>query len=202
MKQEPERKAELASALADGELRGAELAQAVTVVATDEEARAQWHAYHLVGDVLRMGTSAAMGAPDPAFAARLRQRIQQDTLRDVPGQARAMPENPSANDSLWRWKLAAGLGMAASVAVLGWHLAGPMFTSRDAIQMAAGTGDAGLVMAASPVSGQAGRDGAAVMIRDPRLDQLIAAHQQLGGASALQMPAGFVRNATFQRPAR
>jgi sigma-E factor negative regulatory protein RseA len=34
------------------------------------------------------------------------------------------------------------------------------------------------------------------------LDQLLAAHQQFGGTSALQMPAGFVRNATFERPAR
>ncbi|MEK9803379.1 MAG: anti-anti-sigma factor, partial [Curvibacter sp.] len=43
---------------------------------------------------------------------------------------------------------------------------------------------------------------ASVMIRDARLDQLIAAHQQQGGSSALQMPAGFLRNATFERPAR
>ena len=37
-----------------------------------------------------------------------------------------------------------------------------------------------------------------VMIRDPRLDELLAAHRQLGNnTSALQMPAGFLRNATF-----
>jgi sigma-E factor negative regulatory protein RseA len=40
------------------------------------------------------------------------------------------------------------------------------------------------------------------MIRDPRLDELLAAHRQLGGASALQAPAGFLRNATFEAPAR
>jgi sigma-E factor negative regulatory protein RseA len=37
-----------------------------------------------------------------------------------------------------------------------------------------------------------------VMIRDPRLDALLAAHRQFGGASALQMPSGFMRNATFE----
>ena len=37
-----------------------------------------------------------------------------------------------------------------------------------------------------------------VMIRDPRLDELLAAHKQFGGTSALQMPAGFLRNATFE----
>jgi sigma-E factor negative regulatory protein RseA len=35
------------------------------------------------------------------------------------------------------------------------------------------------------------------MIRDPRLDELLAAHKQAGGATALQMPSGFLRNATF-----
>jgi sigma-E factor negative regulatory protein RseA len=41
------------------------------------------------------------------------------------------------------------------------------------------------------------------MIRDPRLDEMLAAHRQLGGgASALQTPAGFLRNATFEGPVR
>ena len=35
-----------------------------------------------------------------------------------------------------------------------------------------------------------------VMLRDARLDELLAAHQQAGGAS--QMPSGFLRNATFE----
>ena len=39
-----------------------------------------------------------------------------------------------------------------------------------------------------------------VMLRDPRLDQLLEAHQQAGGAS--QMPSGFLRNATFEGPSR
>ena len=39
------------------------------------------------------------------------------------------------------------------------------------------------------------------MLRDPRLDELLAAHRQLGGA-ALQMPSGFLRNATFEGPGR
>jgi sigma-E factor negative regulatory protein RseA len=39
-----------------------------------------------------------------------------------------------------------------------------------------------------------------VMLRDPRLDQLLEAHQQVAGSS--QMPSGFLRNATFDRPSR
>lgn len=40
------------------------------------------------------------------------------------------------------------------------------------------------------------------MIRDPRLDELLAAHRQYGNTTALQMPAGFLRNATFEAPRR
>jgi sigma-E factor negative regulatory protein RseA len=35
------------------------------------------------------------------------------------------------------------------------------------------------------------------MLRDPQLDALLAAHRQFGGTSALQMPSGFLRNATY-----
>jgi sigma-E factor negative regulatory protein RseA len=40
------------------------------------------------------------------------------------------------------------------------------------------------------------------MIRDPELDALLVAHGAMGGNSALQLPSGFLRNATFERPAR
>ena len=45
-------------------------------------------------------------------------------------------------------------------------------------------------------------EGQQVMIRDPRLDELLAAHKQFGSTSTLQMPAGFLRNATFDSPSR
>jgi len=48
----------------------------------------------------------------------------------------------------------------------------------------------------------ASQQDAAVMLRDPRLDALLAAHRQHGGVTALQMPAGFLRNATFDEGAR
>ena len=38
------------------------------------------------------------------------------------------------------------------------------------------------------------------VLRDPRLEELMAAHRQAGGMSALQMPAGFLRNAAFDLP--
>jgi sigma-E factor negative regulatory protein RseA len=38
------------------------------------------------------------------------------------------------------------------------------------------------------------------MVRDARLEELLAAHRQLGSNSALQLPSGFLRNATFEAP--
>ena len=35
------------------------------------------------------------------------------------------------------------------------------------------------------------------VLRDARLEELLAEHRQYGGMSALQMPAGFLRNATY-----
>lgn len=182
---------ELASALADGELQGDALRHALEVLETDEAARSQWHAYHLVGDVLRSGAGAAIGAHDAAFVARLRQRLQEPTERASFVQAGALPVQHSANDPVWRWKLVAGLSTLTAAAVLGWQLVGDRTGADAAVQMA---------IKAPTVNFAQAADG--VMIRDPRLDQLLAAHQQLGGTSALQMPAGFLRNATFERPAR
>jgi len=194
--QQAEQAHELASALADGELQGAEFTQALAILESSREVQSRWHSYHLVGDVLRAGAGAAIGAHDAAFLASLRQRLQQEDVRPgaVTGLHRAGLQR-SANDSVWRWKLVAGLSSLAVVGVLVWQLAVP---SPQAVQMAV-SGPA--PTQPQPSVAQAGAE-PPVMIRDPRLDQLIAAHQQLGGTSALQMPAGFLRNATYERPSR
>jgi sigma-E factor negative regulatory protein RseA len=194
MKEDPELQAlparELVSALVDGELQEGEFAQAMDALQENPQARACWRDYQLVGDVLRHGSAAALGAGDEAFVARLRSQL--GTARPVPVvQAAPLPgaTRTSANDSVWRWKLVAGLCSLMAVAVLGWQLL-VLRPDTPGPQLAT-VSPAPAVTAEAPV-----------MIRDPRLDQLIAAHQQQGGTSALQMPAGFLRNATFERPAR
>eukprot|EP01034_Spumella_vulgaris_P042995 gene42994-53352_t len=83
----------------------------------------------------------------------------------------------------------------AAVAAIGWN-------SVEALR----GGGAQLASApvAPPASVVAVSDGAGqpVMLRDPRLDELLQAHKQFGSTSALQMPAGFLRNATFEEPSR
>ncbi len=208
MTQDMSKTRELVSALADGQLRGEEFARALALIEHSEDARAQWQAYHLVGDVLRSDELAADGTRDAAFAARLRQRLQQENpalqSRDAieliavgaytsSASGRNHAEDPGANDASLRWKLVAGFTSLAAVMVVGWQLASSYGTVQAGAQLA---------QAGAPVQPVAAEEAAQAMIRDPRLDQLLAAHQQFGGTSALQMPAGFVRNATYERPAR
>ncbi len=196
---------ELISALADGQLRGEAFARAVELVSTDAQARANWQAYHLVGDVLRSAeTASVLGSPD--FVARLRTRLQAEPpavpvatdfvvahAYPVRAAGQFVDEMTAANESSVRWKLVAGFASLTAVVAIGWSAWG-----------AAGgnPAQAELAQAAPPaVVGGAGK-APQVMIRDPRLDELLAAHRQAGGSNALQMPAGFLRNATFETSAR
>ncbi len=181
---------ELISALADGQLQGETFARGVELAASNPQARQAWERYHLIGDVLRSGT-LAVGSLPPDFAERLLRRLQQEQQL-APVLIGSLPVAvqsgaPAANDGSFRWKVIAGVASVAAVAVLGWSLAGGMPGKTDPGAQLAATGGATVL---AP-------DERGVMIRDPHLDELLAAHRQLGGASALQMPAGFVRNATF-----
>jgi len=189
---------ELISALADGQLQGEAFARAVETAAADAEARAAWHTYHLIGDVLRSGEHAAGTVPS-AFLSRLQLRLQQEQrlLDSAPGgaggtmAAARVAAQPAANDASFRWKLVAGFASLAAMAAVGWTVIGGTLAKPDPAQFAGVP--AGTVLAESERG---------VMIRDARLDEFLAAHRQLGGASALQMPAGFLRNATFEGPIR
>ena len=202
MTQQVSTPSELVSALADGDLRGAAFVQAVQWLQENDEGRANWHAYHLVGDVLRSGELAALGTHDAAFMARLRSRLKDEVQFGQPGMAidwvatdahvertQGLNRHDASNDASFRWKLVAGFASVAAVVVVGWQLVVGVNMPSGAPQL--------VRFEELPTQEQA-----QVMIRDPRLDQLLAAHQQSGGISALQMPAGFLRNATYDGPAR
>ena len=186
---------ELISALADGQLHGEAFARGVEAAGADPAGREAWNTYHLIGDVLRSGELAACSAP-AAFLARLEQRMLQEPLQPAasavsrPTPEAAAPSRPqAANDASFRWKLVAGFASFAAVAAIGWTVVGAVAKPEQG------------QLAAAPGTVLAGGQGG-VMIRDPNLDEFLAAHRQLGGASALQTPAGFLRNATFEGPSR
>lgn len=188
------------SALADGQLQGDEFARGVQAACADTATLATWHAYHVIGDVLRSGEAAHAGSAQP-FVRRLSERLAQEPTPQ-PVEMPAVAVQPrwttgvAANDGSMRWKLLAGAASFAAVAAVGWSVvATGAGMSPSAQPQLAGAPQ-------QPAAPVLARGEAGVMIRDPRLDELLAAHRQLGGASALQMPAGFVRNATFEGPSR
>jgi sigma-E factor negative regulatory protein RseA len=187
------------SALADGQLRGDAFAQAVQRVIVEPAAREAWATYHLIGDVLRSGDLAA-GTPQAAFLGRFQARLDAEAagrpvlaaapVRPVPGFDH---ERPAANEGNWRWKLVAGFASVTAVAAIGWNLVGAGGPSAQPQLAAAPPATANQVLAGTERG---------TMIRDARLDQLLAAHRQFGSATALQTSGGFLRNATFEGQAR
>lgn len=216
---------EQVSALADGHLQGDAFAQAIDAISTDGESRATWHAYHVVGDVLRSGSHSPC-SDTSAFLARFQQRLAAEPVVVAPLAAPvaapvALPVQrraEAANEPVFRWKLVAGAASLMAVAAIGWTLVGnggafqqpgAQIASVQQQQQPA----VNSVLAAAALSGPqpanatltptrviVGNGNPQVMLRDPRLDQLLEAHQQAGGAS--QMPSGFLRNATFEGPTR
>jgi sigma-E factor negative regulatory protein RseA len=217
--------ADWVSALADGQLQGDDFAQALALLNDSREARATWHAYHVVGDVLRSGGSA-VGHDEAGFVARLQARLVDEPcgLLTRPAEL-SMPliainsvaessysvraggqkhyERESANHASFRWKMLAGCASLVAVAAIGWNVLGVTGAVNSAGQLAQAQPALGNGQeAATTVTASAESNAQQVMIRDPHLDALMAAHKQFGGTSALQMPAGFLRNATFEGPSR
>ena len=206
------------SALADGQLRGEAFALAVERVAQQPEAQATWHAYHVVGDVLR-SNDLAFCADDQNFLARFQSRLALEpvvapvvetinliavdahkpsvkALFDIQDKS----HDVAANAPSFRWKIVAGVASFLAVVAVGWNVAGGLGTPLSGQQLAQIT-PAVPVLQAQVQASSTGTD-PQVMLRDARLDALMAAHKQFGGTSALQMPAGFISNATYEISAR
>ena len=188
-------KREMVSALADGQLAGDAFARGVEIAATDSAAREAWHDYHLIGDVLR-SSDLAHAAPTARFLGKLQERLRDERVlfeQEVQALVAAPTAQEAANDGSFRWKLVAGAASFAAVSAIAWTLIGSASGRPEGgTQLAASGAGAGTILTSSERG---------VMIRDPRLDEFMAAHRQLGGA-ALVAPAGSLRNATFDAPGR
>ncbi|GAA4428244.1 hypothetical protein GCM10023090_26700 [Acidovorax lacteus] len=198
-------KREQLSAWMDGELPPAEHGQAWEAL-RDPEAVRTWEMYHLIGDVMRSDDLARR--PDVSFVLGLRERLQKEAIPPsalpVAETAAMTPTTEAANASVFRWKFIAGLASVTAVAVVGWAAWGLQGASSGAGPAMASATPAAAPTAAPPatVAVAEGPDGQQVMLRDPRLDELLAAHKQFGNTNTLQMPAGFLRNATFDSSGR
>ncbi|MBS0339556.1 MAG: sigma-E factor negative regulatory protein [Proteobacteria bacterium] len=211
---------EQVSALVDGQLRDDEFARAVEHVCVQEELRGAWHTYHVVGEVIRSGRHAAC-QDSTAFMSRFRERLAAEGLRPAAAPSGVELQVPTgikaeaANEPVFRWKLVAGIASVAAVAAIGWSigasvLQGPPGGAQLAQQEQGNAAAPVLASSALPpvepstttttrvLLGDNQRP--QVMLRDARLDALLEAHQEAGGAS--HMPSGFLRNATFEGQSR
>lgn len=202
------------SALVDGEVDAA-LAQRVCVAWRDDaRSRSTWHAYQLIGDVMRSEDLASSAGRDALFLARLRSRLAQEPVVLAP-QPLETPAPAGASavrlDTLRRrrtWMastaVAAGFVAVAGVVIV---LRGPDAAAPAAV-VAAGTSTSASAPVVAVVQSPADRAVVAgvpeseiqafngKMVRDARLDRYLAAHKQFAGTSALGVPSSFLRSAT------
>ena len=181
------------SALADGELSSAAADAHFSQESTQSSALcSDWNTYHVIGQVLKgsAGSSMPLGA-DPAFLKRLNLRLVDEkmAISALPASSRsliALPNQAAANEAVFRWKLVAGFTSLSAAVVVAWSFVGTPDAS-TALQLSQSTAVEQVVVA-SPQG---------PMVRDARLEELMAAHKQLGGSS-LQALSGFLRNAGFE----
>lgn len=217
MSEQDMKQREAISAMADGQLSDLELAWTLDVLRSDRDAVAAWHCYHVVGDVMR-GSASTDAGRDAAFLQRLRGGLEHEAnairafnpvLSRVDGRSEPVEpldtvgERSSANDAHFSWRWVAGVAVTAIAVTVAW-MAVPGTQQSGVTPILAKLPES--VPSASPVSTAMmlaeSSVGQQSMIRDPKLDQWLDAHRQFGGVSALQVPAGFVRNATFEGAAR
>ena len=208
------------SDLTDGRLDAASVAHGCAGWAHDAQARRTWHAYQLIGDVLRSDELARDPCRDRAFLVTLRTRLRAEPVTFAPGPVAAPAAHGrrsgfAAARRARRWgrpiAVAAGFVAVAGVVVVLRTPASDADGATPALAIApagsvrpatagAPLGAAGIrvgagVAAAAPdASGSTPR---AEMLRDARLDQYLSAHREALAGSPAALPGGALRSVEF-----
>ena len=179
----PDARRQQLSSLMDGDGSGDAVADACALWRQDAQSRADWHAWHLIGDVLRSDELAARPARDEAFLQALRVRLADEPVPFAP-QAQPLPQTDAAPAVLVangapvasmpgrrrHWLMAPAAMAAGFMAV-----AGVMLVLRGSP-----------VDAGGPAVAKAGSPGAAasaVLVRSAQLDRYLSAHRALANGA-------------------
>jgi sigma-E factor negative regulatory protein RseA len=181
------------SALADGEAQA--LQPGCALWRDDAAARARWHAYHLIGDVLRSDELATPPARDAAFLERLRERLAEEPVPLAPSTAPVPAASSSRSRHLgWRAPAAVAAGFVAVVGVLVLTRGGPSSLQPDGATPTLAAAPAGLASSGRaplpPPQWVLSGD----QIRDANLDAYLRAHQAVRGGAPAALPGGGLRN--------
>ncbi len=203
------------SALLDGELSGDGVRQSCLAWRDDPQMRETWHAYNVIGDVMRSEDLASSIPRDARFLAELRARLASEPvvlapqpvpplIEDVRGATVASAVGRRANGRSWMAPVAVAAGFVVVVGALVVVTQAPQpgitestrsaLASSAPVTMAVTSGE----RAASSPEFVATGD----VIRDPQLDRYLLAHKQFSGSTVLGATSGFLRNAVAEVPAR
>ena len=209
------------SALLDGELQGGPVERICSEWRTDARSRDTWHAYSLIGDVMRCEDLAQSCASDEQFLRDFRKRMAADPVVLAPRPVQPLAEEVAAEVPLpvvratraWALPVSLAAGFVVVVgAVIG--VQNPAVNPVAAPQVAmAPTGHASgsliKVSQTEDVAPPSDVDAAGMelvfdgqVIRDPRLDRYLSAHKQFAGTSVLGPTSGLLRNAAVEVPER
>lgn len=190
----------LLSALVDGECDSARAG--CDAWREHADARATWHRYHLIGDVLRSEDLAARPQRDEAFLAALRSRLADEPVVLAPAAAAAPASAaPAARRRAQAWLMpaavAAGFVAVAGVLVVA-RLGGPQ---ADAPQLAVGApAQPGLRLAGSEAPTAAALVIEGRFVRDAQLDAYLRAHREALGGAPVALPGGAPRSIEVLAP--
>jgi sigma-E factor negative regulatory protein RseA len=186
------------SALMDGDADPAAVQQGCAQWRDEPSARATWHTYHLIGDVMRSDDLAGAPARDAAFLAALRERLADEPVVLAPA---PVPRRP-----VWLLPTAVAAGfMAVAGALVVSRLSAPepadaqvMASSTLGAPLEAGVQRVGTAPAAA--SQPLAMDGR--LIRDAGLDAYLRAHRDMRGGTAAALPGGAMRSVETIAPQR
>lgn len=165
------------SALADGELEDAQIEVALAALRS-EEARADWMLYHQIGDVLRSEDMPLTLSRN--FSSSLSERLEREPVHLVP-RSFVHPARRRV------WPMAAG---AAAVATLAFVVTSPLIDLMQpqpaATELAVAPAENAVVLTSAPEG---------VILRDPRIDDYLLAHQRF--SPSMHHNAQYTRSANF-----
>ncbi|WP_296656909.1 RseA family anti-sigma factor [Paraburkholderia sp.] len=194
------------SAFVDGELTAGERPDGI-FSDFDQEGRASWSAYHLIGDVLRSDDLALSAAASQSFMAGFAARFETEPHVLAPA---ALPvARPASGGSArgaarilaLRHRIVPTLAVAAAAAMLTWivvpqmHGVGNVGGAQVASVSSSGDGVQRVAMNAVPAQTAAVQDGN--IIRDARLDAYLEAHQQFAQQPVMSDSMPLIQAATL-----
>jgi len=196
---------EALSSLMDGEAGDIDLA--CRAWRDDAGARADWHTYHVIGDLMRTDEVRSDAGHDAAFLSRLRERLAAEAIVLAPTAPASLRR--AAWRQAWMAPMAVAAGFVAVAGVLvvtrgaapegavpersaalSEPAAGPLASVAEGVALSG-------LPAGPSLGGANGR-----LIRSAELDRYLAAHQQYSNGAVLSVPGGAVLKAAAVAPGR